>query len=572
MYETCPVKSSLFLNAFQEVINVMAVEFNLIGQDIVTRIIQLYSKTAEKYIKDRKELDPLSSKYAERERFAKLCVVVIQECYSIDFPVERSKAIHLLEFIYRFGTVGDRYAFAFQGLFNSLNYSSFTIFFKFMTEHFDLNRQALPVINIKASVECRDIKIGFFGFIKTIYDKINDLDPIGDAELFNRHGSMLICSIISCNFVEEFLDFIDFLVNIIGKIDLIQLINSGSFITLAIKVSHVNKYRESFVLDHICGLLISEKIISTLSTNLINFGSLLAAVRNNQMGYYFKYSELLSESSYRKLKDIEIKFNIYNSRLSNVNVLNLLDNDFANFDREDFAVVLEKLYNLIEIFPEYLLNEPSESSETVSRIIKLIPILVSIATEDSKNTFDIVRFEVFILLVKLSLLNDYALNDTDDSFSCVLHFFNSRLRHTTGIDARFHELIQESLGNLIKGSRFFSTIVHHQILYNYFLNVSPQTAEMRICQCFLDFMRFDGSKINSFIIVVSSVKILRLDASVLYSTLLAHEFEEYLKDFSKIPLETYLEGSLVLVSNNILGMNILPKTTQLLVRNLLKLY
>ena len=148
MFALSSSQHSVFTVAYEEVVSHMEVNFQVLLPAVLVKLAAHYTDIASKYNRSKAELVPGSRACKKRTDITKLIIVLVQEILANGGKFTDDQRLVLLEFIYRFiGTdyVGDRYGFAIQGLYVSLQMESFSDFFEIIINYFDRNRIALPV-------------------------------------------------------------------------------------------------------------------------------------------------------------------------------------------------------------------------------------------------------------------------------------------------------------------------------------------------------------------------------------------------------------------------------------------
>lgn len=549
-YDQSPFSESFFSSAFEDVLLEMEVDIDILSPAVFEMLLSEFTKIAKTYNRQsRGALVPGSSEYETRIRQVKLATIVIQETASNSQNFSDSQVLILLEFIYRFGINGNRYGLAIQTLYTSLPTGTLAKTYKMFVDYFDKSRHALPVLFVQiVSQEMLPVKYVFIDFIQNLYSKVIRIDPVTEKDVFNKHACMLIASMISCNFLDEFLTMLEFLLD---RIDMVQLGRSPRFAKSAIDISQRFKHQSTELLDKFCGLLLNDNVILALDeTNYNDHGSIILNLKVNQNELYKKHFANLSTEAKEKLKIIENTYFSYHKVISETKKFEKLEETFALMDQNGLNNLYESLERMAPVFQKFFKHQPNEASNTVIKLFNLIPKLINLSIRQPSRNLDADRFRVFIKLLELTFTGPDILERTTDTFSSILFFFTSRFNTSVRFNSNLnscHQSVMELIRKLISAKKFFRSDRYRTNFYNFLELITPDSAESTMAGCLYEVLSSAEKKDLICLGVIQTTKTLKISFEPLFSHFISNEIKIYLEKHSQIPIDEYLEGLLVKV-------------------------
>ena len=567
-YHVTPFAESFFSHAFDDVLIEMDVNIGVLIPIIFETLANEYTDLANYYNQLTETLVPGSEKYETRQAKVKLATIVVQEASANSYTLSESQAIILLESIYRFGLSGIRYGLAVQALYTVIPTNNLFSVYNMFIKYFDPTRQALPVlyIQIKDS-KLEIIKNIFINLISRLYAKVILIDQISNKESFNNHACMLISSMISCDFFD---DFIPMITDLLQKVDINQLIISPRFAKSVIDISNLYMNQNIPVLDEISKHLINDKVLLTSNQKaLIVYGSILFIIKFNQNDLYKTCVDNLSIKAQERLEEIETGYISYYEVVSEAATFDSFQETFATKEQADLELFCDSIDKMILIFPDFFKNQPSDANNVIVKVLALIPKLTNISMRQSSKDLDISRFLLFVKLLELSFTGPYILESTSDSFSSVIGFYNARFNSLSKNSITLRNAQMKTLSfieKLFKCNKFFKSHRYRANFYAYLKLIAPLSANSCMIGCFHEVLLHGNNLPFVYNDVITSSNKLELSINSAISGFISNEIRNYLKIYYQIPVDLYLDGSLVHVVNLVLAENILSKTETIILK------
>lgn len=565
-YHVTPFAESFFSPAFDDVLLVMNVNIGILIPIILETLAKEYTDIAKYYNQLTEPLVPGSQQYETRNVKIKLATIVVQEASANSYKFSESQAIILLESIYRFGLIGIRYGLAVQALYTAISTKNLFSVYNMFVKYFDPSRQALPVLYIQIKdPKLEVIKTIFINLMARLFEKIILIDQIDNKEHFNNHACMLIASMISCNFLD---DFIPMITDLLEKIDMIQLVSSPRFAKSLIDISNFYENQNIPLLDEISKRLIDDKILLKLDPKaFIIHGSIVSVIKINQNEFYINCVDSLSIEGRERLTEIELRYLAYREVVSESDAFDSINENFAAMENADLDFLCESIDKMITVFPDFFENHPSEANSVIIKVLALIPKLTNISMRQSSKALDIHRYRLFIKLLELCFTGPYIFESTTEVFSIVLGFYNTRFNSLYLYDVHIKTL--NLIQILVKTNKFFKTHRYRANFYTYLKIVAPLCADSCMTKCLYEvlFRGYNLPFIYSNVIATSNKLELSINSAI--STFISNEIRKYLEVHDQIPADIYLDGSLVHLVELVLAENILSKTEAIIVKTVL---
>jgi hypothetical protein len=565
-YCDSPISESFFSYAFDDVLLEMNVNISILIPVIFDNLVNEYIKIAKHYNQNVGSAD-----YEERQLKVKLATIVAQEACANSYKFTEVQATTLLEFIYRFGLSGNRYGLAIQALYTSIPTNSLIIAYNMFVDHFDPSRQALPVLYIHVKdPKLESIKNIFIGFISHLYEKIKNIDHINYQSFFNTHACMLISSMISCNFLDDFLPMIT---DLLHKVDIPQLLISPRFAKSVIEISKEYKNQNNPVLEEIIKHCIDDNVILALDPPaFIFYGSIIFYLKKNQNDFCIASGDALSPKAQERLKEIEAEYAAYHAVIAATSAFDNYDGSFASMKQTDLISMCDSIDSMIPVFPDFFKHEPFKACNVIKNIFALIPKLVNISMRDSSKDLDVFRFRLFAKLIELSFSGPYVFESSPDIFSTIIGFYNTRFDRFSRLNfilKDVHMKILSFVEVLLRSNKFFKTHRYRANFYNYLKMVMPRKADFCMIGCFHEVL---VKGLNLPLIchdIITASNKLELSMHSAFSLFITNEIQLYLQNYQQGLIDDYLDGALVIAARLILAEKVLSKTETILVKTVI---
>ena len=562
-YASCHYTERIFASAVEAVFFKMDVDINILLPAMIKSMAKEYAEMAKLFFR-RNEAALLDQDEVESSRKnAVILVIFIHESISSGYKFTDEQNMIFLEFIYRCSPGGFRYTLAFQGLCTSLKTEIFLAFYELAVKYFDPVQPALPVFFFNFSTGENDhIKIAFSNFLVRLYKKLIEFKPVLHADQFNIHANMLISSMISCNFVE---DFIPMLFDLLQNVDLNKLLCSTRFSKSARNlIKDLSPSSSIFVF--FSNIFVNDNFISALDeSNFLNYGAIFQYLDSES------YLLLLSSEASERLIKIRLKFDKYAAIfVDGFEMLESIEDNFINMDKSQLERLELSIESQISNSDDFFSYHQSDASNYICKLLGKISILAKNAIRYPSTELDVERYKVLLKLIEMVLSVPAALDTASDSVSIVLFFYNvrvSKLPNVKTLLAGSNDLMLELLHKLVKKNRFFSAYNHRTILYSYLQLTRSDEAEAILSDILLRYLRVKPNKQAAITEVLRYAIKFKICLNSIFSIYLFTEIQNYFDSSPKISIETYEDGLLVEISKTIVGMKVLNKTEQLFVKS-----
>ena len=564
-YTTCHHTERIYTYATGKIFSIMNdVDTDILLPDMIKLMAQEYAEMAKSVCRrisapvDQEEVELVKKK-------AMILAVFIHELISNGYEFTEEQNLVFLEFIYRFSPGGIRYILAFQCLYACLDNESLLFVYDLIVKYFDPENPALPVFFLKFQTgDNVQIKIAFINFLERLYEKLMELDPVLKADQINRHANMLISSMISCNFIE---DFDHMLFDLLQKVDLNKLLCSTRFSKSA---SHVIKQslQTSKIAVFFSDIFVNNSFILALDeSNFLNYGAFLNHLNSES------YIARLSTEASTRLLEIRFKFISYSKIIvTGHRMLETIEDNFVRMNKSELDELNSLIESQISNSNDFFSCHRSVADNFNSRLIKIVPklVLLANANKDSSAELNLERYKILVKLLELVLSIPAALDEAPDSFSNVLFFYNcfvSKVPNANTLLADYHALTLELIHKLISKNRFFYNNKHKKILNSYLQLTRSNEADTILSDILLHYLRAKPSKQTALAEVFGYATKFQIFLNPVFSIYIFTEIQKYFDSSPKIPIETYEDGLLVEISNVIIAFKVLSKTEQLFVKS-----
>lgn len=471
MTEENPVTDYALNDAFDLVKISMNIDIEKLREPVVKNILVDYTKACVSHL--LKSEDPVE--LAQRVRTAHKIKILVYECYVFNIGIPEKQALKLLELMYRYASHGYRYSRAFYKLLSSLTSEAAlnNIFAKFI-EHFDPTLQSIPSMaeNIKAAGALNAV---YSSFIRKLYEKLSTLiNPIEDAELYARHATMMITSIICLNDVDGFTDI---LMNLMPYVDPIELLVYPNFFVTTLKIIPRAGQNNTLLLDRFVGLFLNDSVISRIEEDnvKIRIGGIYFYSHKYANEITRKHFRLLSIERKAELKRMEKRFieieEMFNRAKDFVMTqINFLELSVENLQskRQEFDELTDNFDILMKIFEQ-------QFSDTIFEIIKTLIKICGDAMRhkmDKKLNFE--RFRLFMSILNSLTADKSIIQQVHPVLFMNLRFFWEVDTETTDV-ADVLKIVKFSIDDFLQTKNDFVTdkkLV--KILYKFFIKLLGQ--------------------------------------------------------------------------------------------------
>lgn len=564
-YETCPFTESLFTAAIDSILVEISVNTSVILPALIEILAREYAEKAHSYCRTSVNFVRETESF---KNFTKIVVVFAQEAYISNSQIPSEHVLKLLEFVYRFGESSQRYGLAFQGLYTALPAGDFSRFYELVMEYFVPERPTLPVLFLNIQSEPNMVlKVVFSRFLTRLYDRISLLDPVEDEEVYNRHACMLLSSMISCNFMNDFIPMIQ---DTLHKVNLHKLLPSPRFAKAASFICTELKDQESssVILNDFANVFVTDELILSLDpSNFLNFGSIFVNLDAQER------VDQLSSEAVERLIEIETGYKDYKKIIDNANeTFPNLPETFSQMECADLDDLTGLVVQLTSISKDFFEHQQSEACLFTVAVLQMIPKLVKKAillTPVADEALSMKRYKLFIKMLQFGMSGPTILSHNTDAIPIILYFNNSKISKIPNARTELaaeHNLMIELLQLLAKKNKFCTSEQHRQVIFSFLQSVrSADKAVHLMKRLLLEYLRAKSNKLSAVSDVSNTAKRLKFDPSSLIVAFVVTEIAKYLQLSVKVPLESYQDGTFAILVKVVLELNIFSTTEKLLI-------
>lgn len=552
--ENSPATDLALTDAFELVKLTMNIEIEKFKTPVVNQILLSYTKLCISHM-----IKPDSpEEFKSRRSTAHRTKILVYDCLILNIKIAEKQALKFLEFIYRYADDGYRYQKAFGKLYSRLTNDLIALSMEKFVQHFDPNRQSIPVLVPASSAAMATLLPIFKTFIRNLYEKLISLvDPIEDNEIFFCHASKVITTILS--FESNYEDCYDILMTSMPHIDPVALLSSPHFYksaSIAIPQAVRNK---SLLLEYFSTFFLTDQVISMIKTreDEIRFGGLIINLKDSNNKFNF-----LSAESKESLKRFEKKFYKYDELITHSDALKFIQISFLQLSKiylenlcNNFDELIQNYDLLIKIDSHRITKALSEGSKKIHEIIKM-------SQNDTKTDFNFYRFKFFLKIMTFLMKNEIFSVQAKAPLLKIIQFYNEKVTELHETDENVLEMIKAKVSKLFKEKKFNPSEEEIKTFYNFFikfLGVEHGTKE------FLEFLSLNLRNTNSiketFDLIEKVCNELEFPSNLIIVPYLVEEIQNYLKESSKLTSLFNFD------SNNLMGLITEVKNSKVLNRS-----
>ena len=571
LYQSPAHSFEIFSNSFDCFFSSFQLDSNsdFLKLAILSRLFTKYHNLCLNYNASEKVLNPGSVEFKDREEIS-LCVVILaQEVKLFDFEIPKDLAPTLLEFILRFSVESTRVELAFEILLDLLSLEQKKLVFQKILIYFDPERPAAPVVYLTNDGTDPAVKPVYVDFIRNLYLRVSAIDS---DKNFDIHAQMLVRSMFSCFFFQEYETMI---LDLVSRIEIFELgvrpMYSSSVIEIISKLSFV---RNNFaILDVVCDKLFKNDFIISNHTEsfskmtYVDFSTIFESIFKMHPLRYQKHKSLLSAEACTILTKIEEnskkfdKLEICRSEIFK----NIRKTNFSNLDSSKLSTIKCQLIELISEYHQYANHRCFEAIVFSKAAGEILVEIIKESVENSKSfSAEIInqRFQIFFEVLQLIYITKITQNFFPHVFLGVIFFYNSNFTSIT-LDLSYRQVIK-NIADVVMINNFFlfKSIKHHYILLQFFVkcNNSLLLGEKTMLYIYQNLLMKSVSKVYSSRIILSIASGIEIEINEILKNCLNDLINEYLKNYSNIPIEFYSNKSIIEIIRLMHSYKILSKT------------
>jgi hypothetical protein len=554
--ENSPVSISALPESFAFVKITMNIDIEIFKVPIFNQILHEYTKLCvSQLIKMDSSLDKKSvGSLAHRVK------VLAYECLIFNFKIADKQALKFLEFIYLFADGGHIYEQAFYKLSSCLSSESVTLILDKFVKYFDPNRQALQIILPKLEHTGPSLVSAFTVFIKNIYEKLTSLlDPVEDNDIFCRHSSKMITTILSLNANYE--EFNDILIGLMNYIDPIYLLSSPIFFKAAFLAIPSAVQNNCALLDYFMAVFITDQVIARVKTkeDEIRFGGLFSGLMDKTETFVNR----LSIESKSQILNFKVEYYEYDAIISYSEMFKLIEIDFLNLSKEDLENLSEKLDKLIKNFDLLIKIDRQRFSKALPEAAKKFTGLIKLSYGDTNTESNFYRFKLFLLILEFLLKHETYWVYAKACIINVFVFFTDKvIDFYDKVEILILSPIKAQISLLFeKKNRFTPCEDEVKAVYNFFIKLLGKDEGIdEFCTFLFSYLGVTDSITQTCDLIESVCDGLEISFNSIIIPFLLGEVQKYIETASTESLFNYDNGKLADLIAHVLTSNILNRS------------
>lgn len=183
------------------------------------------------------------------------------------------------------------------------------------------------------------------------------------------------------------------------------------------------------------------------------------------------------------------------------------------------------------------------------------------------------RFQIFFKFLQFIFITEFPSNHLSYVLLKFISFYNSNFNYLL-LDLSQQEVIKTLINFLISENLFFKLIENHAILYEFFKKINPSSkfGEEAMHQIYQNVIMKSYSKIYTCSETLKIASTIGVELNSTYKIFLYHLINQYLANYSKVPIEFYSERAVIKIISLMISYRLFSMTELEIIKSFLRSY